>query len=238
MKRSGPRIAGLYAITPDEADTSRLLTMVAAACEGGASLVQYRNKSANDALRADQATQLARLCREYRRPLIVNDHADLAMTIEGAGLHVGAEDVDDLHVLRQRLGAERILGVSCYASVERAKDAAHAGADYLAFGSVFPSATKPAAVRAPLDLFARVRALGVALVGIGGIDASNLPRLIDAGADAAAVIAALFEASDERPDFAAIRDRATALARCFPQAPDATRVPGPTRTHPSWTSTP
>lgn len=242
MNRGDPRVSGLYAITPDEADTDRLLAMVAAACEGGAMLVQYRNKLANDGLRADQATRLARLCREYRRPLIVNDDANLAMTIEGAGLHVGVDDVDDLHVLRKRLGPGRILGVSCYASIERAKAAAAAGADYLAFGSVFPSSIKPAAVRAPLALFAQVRAqvraLGVALVGIGGIEASNLPRLIEAGADAAAVITALFDASDEDRDFAAIRTRATVLARCFAYRLNAAREPGPERDTIVHTSTP
>ena len=232
MNHGDARISGVYAITPDEPDTGRLLAMVAAACEGGARLVQYRNKTADSALRADQALRLARLCREYRRPLIINDHADLAMTIEGAGLHVGAGDADDLPALRARLGAGRILGVSCYASVERAKDAAAAGADYLAFGSVFASSNKPEAVRAPLALFVQARTLGVALVGIGGIDATNLPRLIDAGADAAAVIAAVFEASDERPDIDAIRERASGLARCFARRPDATR------SHSSWNSMP
>jgi len=211
------RVAGLYAITPDEADTDRLLTMVAAALEGGATMVQYRNKSANASLRVEQATRLARLCDRHQRPLIVNDHVDLAMRIEGAGLHVGADGFDHaagLRALRERIGPSRILGVSCYASLDRAKEAAAMGATYAAFGSVFPSTTKPAAVRAALDLFSQARDLGIALVGIGGIDASNLPRLIEAGADAAAVIADLFDASDPP----AVRARAAALAHCFDDA--------------------
>ena len=214
-------VAGLYAITPDEADTGRLLAMVAAALEGGATMVQYRNKAANANLRIEQATRLAQLCVRHRRPLIVNDHVDLALTIEGAGLHVGADGADmqphhadSLRALRKRLGPSRILGVSCYASLDRAREAAAVGATYAAFGSVFPSTTKPSAGRARLDLFTQARELGIALVGIGGVDASNLSRLIEAGANAAAVIADLFDGRDT----ATIRTRATALARCFDDA--------------------
>ena len=214
MSIRDPRISGLYAITPDEADTDRLIAMVEAALDGGASIVQYRNKAADENLRAEQAMQLARLCDTRRCPLIVNDHVQLALTIEGAGLHVGVDDADDLEALRERLGRSRILGVSCYTSLARAQAAASIGASYVAFGSVFPSSTKPDAIRASLNLFAQARALNIALVGIGGIDASNLPRLIDAGADAAAVIADLFEVSNR----AAIRARATTLARCFNDA--------------------
>ncbi len=220
-------IRGLYAITPDEADTGRLLAMVAAALEGGATLVQYRNKAANARLRADQAVRLAKLCNEEQCPLIVNDHLELAMDIEGAGLHVGADDADDLRALRERLGPSRILGVSCYASLDRARQAAAAGADYVAFGSVFPSPTKPAAACASLELFAQARELNIALVAIGGIDASNLPRLIAARANAAAVITDLFCVNGNVvagvEENAAIRRRAAALARCF----DDARIPEP-----------
>ena len=225
--RGAQPICGLYAITPDEADTERLLAMVAAALEGGATMVQYRNKTASAGLRADQAARLARLCNEHRCPLIVNDHLELAMDIEGVGLHVGADDANDLPALRARLGPSRILGVSCYASLDRAKRAAAAGADYVAFGSVFPSPTKPAAVRAPLELFAQARDLDIALVGIGGIDASNLPQLIEAGAHAAAVITDLFDTSTDvnagADELAAVRRRALALARCFAHSADETR---------------
>lgn len=229
--RGDRRIHGLYAITPDEPDFGRLLAMVAAALEGGAAMVQYRNKTANAALRADQAGRIASLCKLQRRPLIVNDHVDLAIDIEGAGLHVGAGDADDLRALRERLGPSRILGVSCYGSLESARQAAAAGADYVAFGSVFPSPTKPAAVRASLDLFAHARHLNIALVGIGGIDASNLPRLIEAGARAAAVITDLFDVHGDTgagvDEPTAIRRRAVALARCFDAMRSPEARPGP-----------
>lgn len=212
---AGARVAGLYAITPEVADTAHLVVMIDAALDGGATIVQYRNKAADDELRVEQARALAALCARRGASFVVNDHASLALAIDGAGLHVGRDDADDLDALRATLGPDRLLGVSCYASLDRARAAAKAGADYAAFGSMFPSPTKPAAAHAPLALFEQARPLGIALVGIGGIDATKLPSLVAAGADAAAVIHDLF--SDDAPS--SIRMRASALARCFPHAP-------------------
>jgi len=215
-RRVDPRIAGLYAVTPDLDDTPRLVAMVDAALAGGARLVQYRHKTADPALRADQARRLAVVCAARGRPLIINDHVELALAIDAAGLHVGSEDVsgpDELRMLRERLGPSRILGVSCYRSVDLARDAADAGADYAAFGSVFASPTKPAAPSAALEPFAAPAGLGIALVGIGGITRVNLRALVEAGADAAAVITDLFGADD-----GTIEDRARALAGSFDRA--------------------
>jgi len=209
------RVRGLYAVTPDETDTARLVAMVDAALAGGAAVVQYRNKTADPALRARQAAALAGVCRLHAKPFIVNDHLDVALAIPDAGLHVGADDADDLVDLRARLGSGRLLGVSCYADLATARAAVAAGADYVAFGSVFPSTTKPAAAASPLSLFSDARALDVPLVGIGGIDADNLERLVAAGADAAAIISALFDARDDD----VIRARARALASGFPHVP-------------------
>ena len=209
-----PRIAGLYAVTPDLDDTDRLVALVDAALTGGARVVQYRNKTAGPSLRHEQALRIATRCARRGRPFIVNDDADLALSIDGAGLHVGMDDfasTDGLHALRRRMGPSRLLGVSCYRSLERARDAVAAGADYVAFGSVFPSATKPLAPSAALDLFAAARALGVPLVGIGGITRERLPALIAAGADAAAVIGDLFASIEP----AGVTARAAALAALF-----------------------
>ena len=203
-------IAGLYAVTPDSVDTEALVAAVAAALEGGATMVQYRNKAADALLRDAQAARLADLCAAHGAPLIVNDHVDLALALPAAGLHVGADDADDLPALRARLGPDRLLGVSCYRSVERARAAAAAGADYVAFGSVFPSSVKPQAVAAELTLFAAARDLGVALVGIGGITRANVATLVAAGADAAAVITDLFA-----PSVADIRGRARTFSAAF-----------------------
>lgn len=210
-------ILGIYAITPDESDTQRLVTQVGAALTGGIAAVQYRNKTANESLRREQARSLARLCRTARVPFIVNDHLQLAVELEADGLHLGAEDGDILDA-RRLLGPGRILGVSCYSSVSAALAAIAAGADYVAFGSMFESPTKPHAVRAPLSVFAQARAAGIKtpMVGIGGITLDNISTLVAAGAHAAAVIGALFGDGDLN----SIQARAKALAARFPHGPD------------------
>ncbi|MBM3346330.1 MAG: thiamine phosphate synthase [Betaproteobacteria bacterium] len=193
---SRPPVHGLYAITPDDADTARLIIRVRAALEGGAAVVQYRNKSADSALRHVQAGALAILCRQHGVPLIVNDHLELALTIDADGLHLGAAD-GDIAAARRALGAGRLLGVSCYNRFDLALAARDAGADHIAFGAAFVSLTKPDAVHAPLALYRRAQAeLGLAIVAIGGINADNAADVIGAGADAIAVITALFGAAD------------------------------------------
>lgn len=192
------RISGLYAVTPDSADTAALLARVEAALAGGARLLQYRNKTASAALRLTQGRALLALCREYQVPLIINDHLDLALALDAGGLHLGADD-GALPEARRRLGNGKILGASCYRLLENALDAQEAGVDYVAFGGFFPSTVKPGAVRAPLGLLTDAkRRLTVPVVAIGGITPDNAPQLIGAGADCVAVISALFEASDVR----------------------------------------
>jgi thiamine-phosphate pyrophosphorylase len=178
------KLRGLYAITPEIPD----LAKVAAALEGGAALLQYRRKQRD----LHEAREIATLARRHRVPLIVNDDVDLALEIGADGAHLGRED-GDLGAARGRL-AGKILGISCYDNPALAQAAVRIGADYVAFGSVFASPTKPAAVRAPLSLFHRD--LGVPLCAIGGITVENAPRLIAAGADLLAVISDLFEAGD------------------------------------------
>jgi thiamine-phosphate pyrophosphorylase len=187
--------AGLYALTPDEPDTAALLAKVRAAVAGGAAAVQYRNKPADPTLRAEQARALVALCRGAGVPLIVNDDIALVLAVDAAGVHLGRDD-GDLAAARRRLGPGRLLGASCYDRLELAERAVAAGADYVAFGSVFASLTKPAAVRAPLALLGAARRLGGPVVAIGGITLENAPQAIAAGADSLAVIAALFEAGD------------------------------------------
>lgn len=190
------RIAGLYAITPDLADSDDLRQRVQAALRGGAQVIQYRNKTAAPALRAAQARMLQILCAEFNVPLIINDHAALAAEVGAAGLHLGGAD-GPLAVVRAALGPDRLLGSSCYDRIELAQAAIAAGADHIAFGSFFPSTVKPGAVRPPVDLLTRAKArCGVPVVAIGGITLENAPQLIAAGADAIAVISAVFSAPD------------------------------------------
>jgi thiamine-phosphate pyrophosphorylase len=183
---------GLYAVTPDIADTQALLRRVEQALKAGVAMLQYRSKILSHDKRLLQAKELAPLARGYGVPLIVNDDVDIALAVGANGAHLGRED-GELAAARSQL-AGRILGASCYDSLERARTAVRAGADYVAFGSVFPSPTKPDAQRAPLSLFGAK--LGVPLCAIGGITLENAPKLIEAGADLLAVISDLFDAPD------------------------------------------
>ena len=200
------RITGLYAITREQADTQRLAREVESALAGGARVVQYRSKSPDAALRRAQAEALAAVCRRALVPLIVNDDLELALEVGADGVHLGRDD-GEIAAARARLGPHKLLGASCYSRMDLAKRAVAAGADHVAFGSVFPSPTKPGAVRSPLALFAEARArLSVPLVAIGGITKENAVAVIEAGADALAVITAVFEAPDITAAAALFRD--------------------------------
>jgi thiamine-phosphate pyrophosphorylase len=191
-------ISGLYAVTADEPDDAKLTAHVHAALAGGARLVQYRNKRADPALRHRQAKALLSLCRRHGVPLIVNDDAELALKIGADGVHLGCED-GSIAAARERLGADCIIGASCYNRLDNARKAQQAGANYVAFGSFFSSSVKPGAVHAPLALLREAkRELGLPVVAIGGINRANAPQLIAAGADCLAVISALFTAPDIR----------------------------------------
>jgi thiamine-phosphate pyrophosphorylase len=179
------KLRGLYAITPEAPD---VVDKVRRALEGGIALLQYRRKQRD----LHEAREIAALARRYQVPLIVNDDVELALELDAQGAHLGRDD-GELGAARRRL-AGRILGASCYNDAERARRAINAGADYVAFGSVFASPTKPSAVRAPLALFAIE--LQVPLCAIGGITLHNAPQVIEAGADLLAVVSDLFEAPD------------------------------------------
>lgn len=185
------KIAGLYAITPDLEDTARLCQMVEASILGGASVVQYRNKVANEALRFSQASALLTICHQHQIPFIINDHLDLFLALDADGLHIGGDD-GDISATKQRIGEHKILGVSCYTDFTNAEKAEKAGADYVAFGACFPSNTKPHAPRAELSLFTQAKALSIPAVAIGGITLENADSVIKAGASAIAVIGELF----------------------------------------------
>jgi thiamine-phosphate pyrophosphorylase len=203
-----PAIAGLYAITPDWTDTVRLLAACNQALKGGARVLQYRNKNAAKPLRLEHALGLSAICRKAGAAFIVNDDIDLALEVEADGVHLGQED-GDLAAARKRLGRGRCLGASCYNRIELATTAAAAGADHVAFGSMFVSSTKPEAVRASPALFGQARALGLPMVAIGGITAQNAGEVITAGASAIAVISDLFDAVD-------IEAKAREFAALFP----------------------
>lgn len=190
------KLRGLYAVTPADPLLPRLSALVGAALAGGVRLVQYRNKLAPPPLRRAQAADLLRLCRASDARLIINDDLALALEIGADGVHLGRDD-GDIGATRVALGPHKILGVSCYADLERAAAATAAGADYLAFGSMYASPTKPNAPRAPPALLGEARRrFAVPIAAIGGITLANAAQTIAAGADLLAVVSDLFDAND------------------------------------------
>ncbi len=190
---------GLYAITDAALQpASALCARATEAIDGGARIIQYRDKSGPSQQRLTQATGLATLCRARGVPLIVNDDVELAAACGARGVHLGRDDAAVAQA-RQRLGANAIIGVSCYNSLERARLAVAAGADYLAFGRFFPSRTKPEAVAADIELLVEAgRRWSLPLAAIGGITPYNAAPLLDAGAAMLAVIRGVFAAADVR----------------------------------------
>lgn len=200
-------LRGLYLLTPDEPDTDRLVARVAGVIAEGAVLLQYRNKTADAALRRRQAQALLPLCDAHGVGLMINDDWRLAADMGAAGVHLGETD-GDLAEARRVLGHDALIGASCYNRLELAVAAQSAGASYVAFGAFFDSGTKPMARRAPLALLGQARALGLPTVAIGGITPDNARILLAAGADLIAVLGAVFETANPA---AATR----ALVSCF-----------------------
>ena len=202
-----PAPTGLYLITPDETDTTRLLARTAPLLAAGVTWLQYRNKAAGSALQHEQASALLELCMPTGVPLIINDDVRLAKAIGAAGVHLG-EDDGDIAAARALLGENAIIGASCYDQLELATRAVAAGAGYVAFGAFFPTRSKTGTRHASVGLLTDAVSLGVPRVAIGGITPDNARCLIAAGADLVAVIAGVFDAPDP---VAAVHD----YLRCF-----------------------
>ncbi len=190
-------LSGLYAITPAERNDYDFFRYAAGVLSGGARLLQYRDKDVNSSNRLARAQALLRLCKSYRARLIINDDVELAKASHADGVHLGRND-SDLHHARLSLGSWAIIGASCYDDLDRARRAAAQGATYLAFGSMFPSATKPNAVRCALPTLTAARQFDLPVVAIGGITLESAPLLLRAGADMLAVIGDL--ANAENPE--------------------------------------
>lgn len=192
-----PRITGLYVITRSLPDGPEALAeAVDRAVAGGAVMVQYREKHGDEAGREQEAGAVLETCRRREVPLVINDDVELARHIGADGVHLGREDAT-VQAARQALGARAIVGVSCYNELARAQAAERAGASYVAFGSFFPSPTKPGAVRAVPGLLREARKhVALPLCAIGGITPANGGQLVEAGADLLAVASGVFEAGD------------------------------------------
>ncbi|HZA96811.1 MAG TPA: thiamine phosphate synthase [Burkholderiaceae bacterium] len=192
------QLDGIYLLTPDVGVGAfeAVLNVVHQSLEAGVRAIQYRDKTADMTQRLERACQLVALTRAAGALLIVNDSVEIASSSGADGVHLGRDD-GDLADVRRRL-PHQLLGVSCYNELSRARAAVAAGADALAFGSVYPSLTKPNAVRAPLSLLSEARAAWPQqrIIAIGGINADNVETVAAAGADAAAVLDAIFGAAN------------------------------------------
>ena len=189
---------GLYLVTPDWNDTDKLIAATERAIEGGATLLQYRHKTASEALRIEQASALLALCRRLQVPLIINDHLDLCERIDADGIHVGGTDASVAEV-RASIGKEKIVGASCYGDMQLARDAANAGASYVAFGGFYPSLVKKYEVAtSPSIITQALSELSIPLCVIGGMTPQKARQLIELGAHSVAAISSVYAASDHQ----------------------------------------
>jgi len=187
------KLRGLYAITDSQLLAGKFLAYVEAALEGGVTLLQYRDKSSDEARRLREAEALRNLCERYKTQLIINDDAELAARL-GVGVHLGQTD-GPLGPVRALLGHQAIVGATCHASLELAEQAAREGASYVAFGRFFNSNTKPGAPSANLELLGQAHLkLHVPVCAIGGITLDNAAPLVAHGVDLLAVVHGLFGA--------------------------------------------
>jgi thiamine-phosphate pyrophosphorylase len=187
---------GLYLVTPDWDDTARLLDLTEQALQAGTAMLQYRQKTASEALRYEQAGKLQQLCRKYGIPLIINDHLQLCRELQADGIHVGGTDASVAEA-RAALGAHKIVGASCYGQLQRAHEAVAAGASYVAFGGFYPSRVKKYEVSTPPAIVAQARVvLDVPVVVIGGMTPANAQPLVEQGAHMVAAISSIYQADD------------------------------------------
>ncbi|MDP5239005.1 thiamine phosphate synthase [Uliginosibacterium sp. 31-16] len=198
---------GLYLVTPDWDDTARLVATSRAAILGGATVLQYRHKTATPTLKLEQAQALRALTRELGVALIINDSLELALAVDAEGLHIGRDD-GELRALKAASSGRLQIGVSCYGDFKRARAAVSGGASYIAFGAMYASPTKPEAPVAPIELISRAQAefINVPVACIGGITAANAAPLVEAGADWVAVITDIYQNADPQAQAAKITE--------------------------------
>ena len=186
------KLEGLYAITdPVLTPYGDIEKYISEAIRGGAKILQLRDKELKDEELYPVAMRLKRLCDENGVCFIIDDRVVLAKAVNADGIHIGLEDIDPLDA-REIIGSGKIIGVSCYGDLERAKGAIKKGADYVAFGSFFPSPTKPHAKVVDKSVLSEAKSLGVPVCAIGGIGINNGGELVTAGADMLSVISALW----------------------------------------------
>lgn len=189
------RRAGLYLITDDRQPQSRVLVVLEAALEGGVRAVQLRDKRSTKREFLRWGADAVALCRRYGALVLVNDQVDVALALDADGVHLGQDDLPPVWA-RRILGPDKLVGLSA-SHLHEVEEAEAAGADYIGFGSLYPTATKPDAEYAGLTMLRQARGLtSLPLVGIGGITLERVPEVLEAGADGVAVVSAIFGSDD------------------------------------------
>jgi len=208
MKNTLP-LSGLYVITDTNLmNENDIVQKVTLAFQGGAKIVQFRDKVNNQATKLNLAKQLKNLCKTYQAWFIINDDIELAKQVNADGVHIGKDD-EDIVKARTALGENTIIGVSCYNDLQRAQEMQTLGANYVAFGRFFTSQTKPNAPQADIDTLRKAKQqLSIPVVAIGGVDINNAQSLIAAGADSVAVIQGVFAQNN-------IKSSAQSIQRLF-----------------------
>ncbi len=203
------KLKGLYAITDENLIAEESFSeAIESALLGGARIIQYRDKSADQKKRLLQASALRRLCTQYQATCIINDDISLAKSVNADGVHLGKNDTELLNA-RRILGENAIIGISCYNDIELAIDAEKNSADYVAFGAMFSSPTKPDAVTTTPKIISQAKQqLSIPVCAIGGITGDNIGQLIQHNTDMAAVISSLFATGD-------IKNTANSLSQHF-----------------------
>ena len=196
-------LKGLYVITDQKLiPRDRFIETVEKAIQGGAKIIQLREKDTPEEEIIRLGKELLKITRRYGIPLIINDSPKLAMEIGADGVHLGKDDTE-ISEARKILGGEAIIGVSCYGDIERGLQAEKEGADYLAFGTPFFTPTKPDRKTTPFEILkeAKRRIKTIPIFAIGGITKGNAKSVLETGVDGIAVITAVF--SSPNPEEAA-----------------------------------
>ena len=189
-------IRGLYAITPDCDDTPLLIGNVVKALEAGISVLQYRNKGASQQLKTQQASLMKKLCQQHDVPFIINDDVNLCHTLDADGVHLGKDD-SNLDEVRDILGSDKIIGISCYNDGERVQTMLSKSCNYIALGACFPSSTKPNAPHASSEFIKQIMTqANKPVVAIGGINLDNCRSVLNCGVNAIAVVNEIFSSRD------------------------------------------
>jgi len=196
MKNIKKPLSGLYAITDPCLMGDDLIIKAEQAISGGINILQYRNKTASNTQQRDEAQVLAKLCKNNGVLFIINDNIELATEVNADGVHIGQQD-SDIQSARNKLGDEKIIGVTCNNKIENAIVAQQQGANYVAFGRFFKSSTKPSAPAAQTSLLKDIKqSISIPIVAIGGITHSNIIQLLHYDIDMFAVIESVFGQND------------------------------------------